>query len=70
MDLETPAITRHLTRWLLLLFVGMSAVAGTAFAGIYGKITGTVTDAATKEPLIGANIVLVGTNTGATTDGE
>ncbi len=30
-----------------------------------GKITGTVTDAATNEPLIGANVILQGTSTGA-----
>ena len=33
-----------------------------------GQITGTVTDAVTKEPLIGANVYLEGTNTGTSTD--
>lgn len=33
-----------------------------------GKITGTVTDAATKEPLIGATVLIVGTTSGASTD--
>lgn len=33
-----------------------------------GKITGNVTDAVTKEPLIGANIVILNTNLGAATD--
>jgi hypothetical protein len=33
-----------------------------------GKIRGTVVDAKTKDPLIGANIVVQGTNMGASTD--
>ena len=33
-----------------------------------GKMSGKVTDADTKEPLIGANIILVNTNLGAATD--
>jgi outer membrane receptor protein involved in Fe transport len=33
-----------------------------------GKIAGKVIDAGSKEPLIGANVVLVGTTTGAATD--
>lgn len=35
-----------------------------------GKISGKVIDAATKEPLIGANIVVVNTNWGAATNIE
>ena len=31
-------------------------------------ISGTVTDAATKEPLIGANVLVVGTSSGTITD--
>ena len=38
-----------------------------AQAGV-GKISGKVTDADTKEPLIGANIVILNTNLGAATD--
>ncbi|RQW03483.1 TonB-dependent receptor [candidate division KSB1 bacterium] len=42
------------------------------YAGITGKIVGTVTDAETNEPLPGANIVLDGTQIGAASnlDGE
>ena len=39
-----------------------------AFSDNTGKIAGTVLDKDTKEPLFGANIVVVGTNLGATTD--
>ncbi len=38
------------------------------FAGTTGKIAGKVIDAETKEPLLGVNIVLVGTNLGAASD--
>ncbi len=48
---------------LVLLLVGQIAVAGTT-----GKIVGSVKDKASGEPLIGANVVLEGTNLGAATD--
>ena len=38
------------------------------YAGTTGKIAGTVTDKSTGEPLIGANIIVVGTNLGAASD--
>src|ERR1035437_1268171 len=38
------------------------------YAGTTGKLTGKVTDATTNEPLIGTNIVVVGTNMGAAAD--
>lgn len=38
------------------------------FAGNTGKIAGTVTDKQTREPLIGANVVIKGTTLGAATD--
>ena len=43
-------------------------IAGTLFAGTTGKITGTVVDSETKEPLPGVNIVVAGTTMGAATD--
>jgi outer membrane receptor protein involved in Fe transport len=38
------------------------------WAGTTGKISGTVTDKATGEPLAGANVIVVGTTLGAATD--
>ena len=46
----------------LLLF------ASSAFSGTTGKIAGRIFDAKTNEPLIGANIIIVGTSMGAATD--
>jgi len=39
-----------------------------AFAGNTGKIAGVVSDSKTKEPLIGANVVVEGASLGASTD--
>ncbi len=46
----------------LLFFVGA------LWAGSTGKIAGVVTDAETGEPLPGVNVIIVGTNFGASTD--
>lgn len=51
------------SRWMLLLL----AVAFCNFA-VAQTITGTVTDAESGEPLIGANVLVVGTATGTVTD--
>ena len=48
----------------LLLTIGENI----AYAGTTGKLTGVIKDEATKEVLIGANIVLKGTSLGASTD--
>ncbi|MDI6767690.1 MAG: TonB-dependent receptor [Bacteroidota bacterium] len=48
---------------LLLILIA----AGTVFAQ-YGKISGTVVDKQSKEPLIGANVLILGTTMGAATD--
>ena len=50
-------------RLLLTLFIGNLLVAQTT-----GKITGTIKDAETNEVLIGANIIVDGTYSGAATD--
>ncbi|MBI3111090.1 MAG: TonB-dependent receptor [Ignavibacteriales bacterium] len=57
----------RLTR-ILMLQAGLCIVSAGVLSANTGKITGKVTDAATKEPLPGANIVLEGTTIGASTD--
>ncbi len=52
------------------LFVALSIVAGPRLArcGSAGRISGRVTDAQTGEPLPGANVLIVGTSIGGSTD--
>ncbi|MCB9205847.1 MAG: TonB-dependent receptor [Ignavibacteriales bacterium] len=50
---------------LILLFSFLPML---MFAGTTGKISGSVKDSQTGEPLIGANILIEGTNLGAATD--
>ncbi|MGB6032031.1 MAG: TonB-dependent receptor, partial [Bacteroidota bacterium] len=40
----------------------------TLSAGVTGKLSGVIRDAGTEEPLVGANVILVGTALGAATD--
>lgn len=47
------------------LFLILSFIPSIVFAGITGKLSGTVKDAQNNEPLIGANIILEGTDFGA-----
>ncbi len=59
-------LKRHsLFRWAAVLLLIISSM---AFAGTTGKISGTVTDKDTKEPLPGVNVVVEGTTLGAATD--
>ena len=55
------------TNLLAFLVFLISSTAILAQSGV-GKISGKVIDADTKEPLIGANIILMNTNSGAATD--
>jgi hypothetical protein len=50
----------------MLLFICQ----GVVLAGTTGKIAGKVTDAETGEPLLGANVIIDGTDLGASTDAE
>jgi TonB-linked SusC/RagA family outer membrane protein len=53
----------YMTRWLLFVVaMGLSNLV------VAQTISGTITDASTGEPLIGANILVVGTSTGTITD--
>ena len=54
---------------LLLLALAL-LIPGAAAQGATGRVTGTVTDAATAEPLVGVNVVVVGTTRGAATDAD
>ena len=64
-------ITRRALPFALLLLVGLLGTTPSAWAAA-GRITGTVTDAATGESLPGANVRIAGTSLGAATnlDGE
>ncbi len=50
------------------LFLVIFSTCSMLFAGVTGKLVGTVTDASTGEPLIGVNVVLKGTVLGAASD--
>jgi hypothetical protein len=52
----------------VLLVFSLAGMAQIASAGSTGKISGKVTDTKTKEPLVGVNVLLVGTRQGAATD--
>ena len=54
---------------VLLILLIILAIPALLFAG-NGKISGTVKDATTKEAVVGANVVIVGTTMGAATDAE
>ncbi len=51
-----------------LAIVLLFALSASALAGTTGKIAGKVVDAQTKEPLIGVNVIVVGSTMGASTD--
>ncbi|MCL5020840.1 MAG: carboxypeptidase-like regulatory domain-containing protein, partial [Bacteroidetes bacterium] len=53
---------------LFTLLFWLSFSQGKVYAGDTGKISGRVIDASTKQPLIGANVLIVGTSMGAATD--
>ncbi len=60
-------ITFHSLLWFTLIVIfGSSAL----FAGTTGKIAGRILDAETKEAVIGASVMIKGTNMGAATDVE
>ncbi len=52
----------------VILFVGYCLTAMFAFAGSSGKITGSVTDAGTKETLPGVSVIVDGSTLGGSTD--
>lgn len=56
--------------FLTFLFAWLTNLGGLAHAQNTGKISGVVIDAETGEPLVGCNVLLVGTTLGASTDIE
>jgi hypothetical protein len=62
---------KMLFRWILYSlfgFIAMFVVVQNADAAVTGKIAGQVVDANTGEPLLGANIIIEGTERGAACD--
>ena len=55
-------------RVLICVFLALAIVSALALAGETGKIRGKITDSQTGEVLIGANVIVVGTSWGGTTD--
>ena len=53
---------------LMLAALMVVAVSSDVFADVYGKISGTVIDKKTKDPIIGCAIQIEGTTLGALTD--
>ncbi|MCL5031619.1 MAG: carboxypeptidase-like regulatory domain-containing protein, partial [Bacteroidetes bacterium] len=58
----------HSLKILTISFLTSALFSSIIFAGTTGKIAGKVLDAKTKEPLIGVNIVIVGTSMGGASD--
>ncbi len=59
---------RQGVRSLMLIFVLALILASPLWSSTTGKIAGIVTDKNTGEPLLGANVIVVGTTLGAATD--
>lgn len=53
---------------LLVLLLGMTPFFGALQAATWGKISGKITDARSREPLLGANVIIVESHLGAVTD--
>ena len=58
----------HLCGLSVLIFLFFSFFGSSLQAGTTGKIVGKVVDASTGKPLIGVNVIVVGTQMGAATD--
>ncbi|MFH1213394.1 MAG: TonB-dependent receptor [Candidatus Neomarinimicrobiota bacterium] len=59
-----------MTRKLMVMLLILGMVPLALFSGTTGKITGTITDKQSGGPLIGVNVVIVGTTLGAATDAD
>ncbi|MBI9070408.1 MAG: TonB-dependent receptor [Melioribacteraceae bacterium] len=59
---------KRITQFYILAVFGVVFFSTLSFAGTTGKIAGKIIDKSTGEPLIGANIVIIGTTMGSATD--
>ncbi|MBN1995915.1 carboxypeptidase-like regulatory domain-containing protein, partial [candidate division KSB1 bacterium] len=63
-------INRSLLRSLAVIVTAIIVMSGHVYGGITGKVSGTIVDANTGEPLPGANVLLESTRLGAATNLE
>lgn len=56
-----------MNRWFTVLYTFL-LIPAIIFAGTTGKLKGKITDPSNGEPLIGANVIVIGTSFGAATD--
>ena len=61
-------IKKHLKLLFVTILFFIIAVCTNSFAGTTGKISGKIIDSSNGEPLIGANVIIMGTTLGAATD--
>ncbi len=57
-------------RTVMTMFLFLLSVTSLVYGGTTGKISGRIIDIMTREPLIGANVLIAGTRMGGTTDIE
>ena len=60
----------YMAKKLMVIGLLLSMVPLVVFSGTTGKLSGTVTDGQSGEPLVGVNLVIVGTTLGAATDAD
>jgi len=59
---------KKMLRFSLFLYLLLTLISTVLYGGNTGKIVGKVTDAVSGEPIVGVNVLVVGTTRGATTD--
>ena len=57
-----------LLKWSIVVAVCLAVLPLNVYAAATGKVKGTLIDAETKEPVIGASVFIVGTRLGAQSD--
>jgi outer membrane receptor protein involved in Fe transport len=61
-------IKKHLKSLFVTILFFLITICTNSFAGTTGKISGKIIDSSNGEPLIGANVIIMGTTLGAATD--